>query len=63
MGLDWLEATIRAQNTPSSLPVFTLSDAERIFQSKDYAERVIESLLGKLLRIEELRGVGRLYLP
>jgi len=62
-GPDSLEATIRACNTASSLPVFTLSAAERIFQSKDYAERVIESLFDKLLRIDDLRGAGRLYLP
>ena len=62
-GPDSLEATIRACNTASSLPVFTLSDAERIFQSKDYADRVIESLFDKLLQIDDLRGTGRLYLP
>jgi hypothetical protein len=45
------------------LPVFTLSDADRIFQSKDYAEGVTESLFDKLLRIDGLRGTGRLYHP
>jgi hypothetical protein len=62
-GPDSLEATIRTHNEASSLPVFTLSDGDRILQSKDYAERVTESLFDKLLRIDGLRGTGRLYLP
>lgn len=47
----------------TSLPVFTLSDADWIFHSKDYLERVTESLFDQLLRIETLRGTGRLFLP
>jgi hypothetical protein len=62
-GPDSLEATIRTRNTPASLPVFTLSDADRLLQSKDYATQVVESLYDQLLRIETLRGTGRLYLP
>jgi hypothetical protein len=38
-GSESLEATIRTHNAPTSLPVFTIADADRIFQSKDYAER------------------------
>jgi hypothetical protein len=60
---DSLEATIRAFNTLTSLPVFTISDAGRILQSKDYAARVVESLFDHLLRIETLHGTGRLFLP
>ena len=45
------------------MPVFTFSDREWIFQRKDYAERVTESLFHKLLRIDDLSGAGRLYLP
>ena len=62
-GPDSLAATIRAHNTAASLPVFTLSDADRVYPSKDYAERVVESLFDYLLRIDTLRGTGRLYLP
>jgi hypothetical protein len=62
-GPDSLEAIIRAHNTATCLPVFTLGDAERVFRSKDYAERIVESLFDQLLRIETLRGTGRLYLP
>jgi hypothetical protein len=62
-GPDSLEATIRSQNTPSSLPVFTIANPEQIRHSRDYAERVIERLLEYLLDIDTYRGAGRLYLP
>ncbi|HYV34664.1 MAG TPA: hypothetical protein VE988_03105 [Gemmataceae bacterium] len=62
-GPDSLEATIRKHNEVSSFPVFTLSDADRVFLDKDYAERVTDSLYEKLLRIDGLRGTGRLFLP
>lgn len=62
-GPDSLEATVRTHNTPQSLPVFTIADAEHVRHSRDYADRVIESLLDALLRIDSLRGTGRLYLP
>lgn len=58
-----LEATIRTRNTVESLPVLTIGDTERLRNSREYAERVAEGLLDALLRIDELRGTGRLYLP
>ncbi len=60
---DSLEETIRSCTTQSSLPVFTIGDAQRLRNSREYAERVIEKLLDSLLRIDSLRGTGRLYLP
>ena len=60
---DSLEATIRTRNVATSLPVFTFSDADRVFQSKPYVDRVVESLFDQLLRIDTLRGTGRLFLP
>jgi hypothetical protein len=62
-GPESLEATIRAQNAPACLPVFTFSDADLLLFRKDYRERVAESLIDQLLRIESLRGTGRLFLP
>jgi hypothetical protein len=60
---DSLEATIRTQNNVSCLPIFTFSDADRIYQSKVYANRVVESLFDQLLRIDTLCGTGRIFLP
>jgi hypothetical protein len=62
-GPDSLEATIRNENQPDSLPVFTIADTDRVLQDRLYAERVAERLLDYLMRIEEVRGVGRLYVP
>ncbi len=62
-GPDSLAATIRNQNTANSLPVFTISAADRLLAGHDYADRVIETLLRYLLEIDGLRGTGRLYLP
>lgn len=62
-GPDSLEMTLRTQNTTTSLPVFTIANAERVFHSRDYAERVALKLLEYLLDIDRVRGTGRLYLP
>jgi hypothetical protein len=60
---DSLEATIKARNTPTSLPVLTIGSIQQLRHSRDYTNRVIERLLDTLQRIEMLRGTGRLYLP
>jgi predicted nuclease of predicted toxin-antitoxin system len=58
-----LESTIRLHNTPLSLPVFTISNISRLRNSREYLHQVVESLLDALLRVESLRGTGRLFLP
>jgi hypothetical protein len=58
-----LETTIRARNQPTSLPVFTIANVPHLRVSREYANRIIDQLLDALLRIEMLRGTGRLYLP
>ena len=60
---DSLEATIRRNSTPASLPVFTIADMNEFRSNSSYAERVVEALYDYLLRIDEVRGTGRLYLP
>jgi hypothetical protein len=62
-GPDSLEETIRRENQPDSLPVFTLADIEAIRHSRAYAERVVERALDYLMEIDRVRGAGRLYLP
>jgi hypothetical protein len=58
-----LEATLQASNTPTSLPVLTLSEPQRVLSSRAYARRVVERLVEYLIDVENLRGTGRLYLP
>jgi hypothetical protein len=62
-GPDSLEATIRHENQSDSLPVITIADTDRILRDRPYAERVAERLLDYLMRIDEIRGTGRLYVP
>ena len=62
-GPDSLEATIRDENQPESLPVITIGDADRVLRDRLYAENVAERLLDYLMRTDEVRGVGRLYVP
>ena len=45
------------------MPIFTIANVPHLRVSRDYADRVIDQLLDSLLRIDALRGAGRLYLP
>jgi len=58
-----LESVIRELNAPDSLPVFTIGDLDKLRTSRRYAERVVIMLYDYLLRIDTVRGTGRLYLP
>jgi hypothetical protein len=62
-GPDSLEATIRDENQPDSLPVVTIGNAKRVLRDRDYAQRVAVSVLDYLMRIDEVCGTGRLYVP
>ena len=54
---------IHDANPTRRLPVFTIANIPHLRASRDYANRVIDTLLDSLLRIDTLRGTGRLYLP
>lgn len=58
-----LGATIRQLGTAESLPVFTIANLRKLASDRVYAERVVASFYDYLLRIDEVRGTGRLYLP
>ncbi len=60
---DSLAAAIRTFNNPDALPVFTIADLKKFGSSREYEERVVAALYDYLLRIDEVRGAGRLYLP
>lgn len=63
VGPDSLEATIRSQNTPDSLPVVTISGPKLIPRNRIYTERVAEKILEYLLEIDNYRGAGRIWVP
>jgi hypothetical protein len=52
-----------ARRRSDSLPVVTISDQDRVLQDRLYAEKVAVKLLEYLIRIDEVRGAGRLYVP
>ena len=58
-----LTAAIREYGKQDSLPVFTIADLDRFRASRDYADRVAVTAYDYLLRIDTLRGSGRLFLP
>jgi len=60
---DSLEATLRREGTPASLPVLTLPLPDRVYHSPAFLERVVAKLLEYILDADNLRGTGRLYLP
>jgi hypothetical protein len=60
---DSLEEVIRALNTPDSLPVLTLANAQRIVRERSYAELTAVRMLDILFDIDRRRGAGRLYVP
>ena len=62
-GPDSLEATIRANNGPTSLPVFTIGNVRQLSDNPAYADRVVDKLFAYLIELDNLRGTGRLYLP
>ncbi len=62
-GPDSLEAVIQRENQPDSLPVVTIASADRVLEDRLYAEEVAERILDYLMRIDEVRGAGRLYVP
>jgi hypothetical protein len=62
-GPESLESTIQHQNTPQSLPVFTLANDQRVLRDRQYAETVANRLIEALFDIDSYRGTGRIYLP
>jgi hypothetical protein len=62
-GLDSLQAVIQNESGPDSLPVVTIANVNRVLRDRSYAENVAERLLDYLMRIDDFRGAGRIYVP
>ena len=60
---DSLEATLRREGTPASLPVMTLPLPDRVYHSPAFLDRVVEKLLDYMLYADNICGAGRLYVP
>jgi hypothetical protein len=59
---DSLERTIREENGPSSLPVLTIGNPNRISQ-RVYRETVALRLAEIAMELDRYLGMGRIYLP
>jgi hypothetical protein len=62
VGEDSLEQTIRDENTPTCLPVVTVSVVDRL-EERAYREQCAERLAEIILDIENNLGLGRIYIP
>ena len=62
-GPDSLEQTILDDVTSTSLPVLTVSNAERLRKDQGYRSACAERLVEILVDLDRYRGVPRLYIP
>jgi hypothetical protein len=61
-GEQTLEHTIREENTPTSLPVLTIGNANRMLD-KAYRERCAIRVVEIGLDLENYLGMGRVFIP
>ena len=61
-GEDSLEQVLREENLPTSFPVVTLANVDRIIE-RDYRERCVDRLVEIALYLENYLGVSRLFIP
>jgi len=61
-GKNSLEQTMREENTPTSLPVLTISNDEHLREGI-YRKRCIEKLLEILFDLDNYLGTGRIFIP
>ena len=61
-GEDSLEQVMREENQPTSLPIITIGDPDRVNES-DYRERCVERLVEIVIDIQDYMGAGRLFIP
>jgi hypothetical protein len=62
-GKDSLEQVMREENTSESLPVITVSSADRVLNDSEYRGRCVESLVEIVLDIDTYRGARRIFIP
>jgi hypothetical protein len=62
-GKDSLEQVMREESTSESLPVITVSNADRLLNDSEYRGRCVESLVEIVLDIDTYRGARRIFIP
>jgi len=61
-GEDSLERVIRQENTPTSFPMITIANSDRV-NEYDYRESCVEKLVEIVIDIEYYMGADRLFIP
>lgn len=61
-GEDSLEEVMREENSPTSLPIITIGNPDRVYEYQ-YREHCIERLVEIILDLPDYMGVGRLFIP
>jgi hypothetical protein len=62
-GKDSLEQVMREENASESLPVITVSNADRLLNDSKYRGRCVESLIEIVLDIDTYLGARRIFIP
>jgi predicted nuclease of predicted toxin-antitoxin system len=62
-GKDSLEQVIRDENTPTSLPVITIANIDRLLAEPEYRQRCANYLIEITIDIEDYRGARRIFIP
>lgn len=62
-GENSLEQVMREEMTSKSLPVITISDADRLLNDSEYRQRCAVRLVEIVLDIDVYMGVSRLFIP
>lgn len=62
-GKDSLEQVMREENTPTSLPVVTIGNIDRLMTEPEYRERCVDRLVDIVVDIEDYQGARRIFIP
>jgi hypothetical protein len=62
-GEDSLEQVMREENTLESLPVVTVSNADRLLNDSEYRGRCVERLIEIVLDLDLYLGARRIFIP
>lgn len=62
-GPDSLEQTLLEEATATSLPVLTVSSAERLRRNRSYRYACAERIAEIMVELERYMGIPRIYLP
>jgi predicted nuclease of predicted toxin-antitoxin system len=62
-GENSLEQVMREENTPTSLPVITIGNIDRLLVEPGYWQRCVNRLVDIVVDIEDYQGARRIFIP